>query len=126
MIINSFVAVPDGAGGFRGRYVHHDGYPAGVGAHLTKIVQRDGFVSAARILIEQNHCWSSVIANQEATPAVSGRSVPGYGVACTEGEDPHDHDFRCEWAYILDPGGITIWGRYNGVWEVQPISIEVP
>ena len=55
----SVVAFPTD-GGFKGRYIHWDGYPTGVGATLLMIVQRDGVEQALRVLTEENYGWSGL------------------------------------------------------------------
>lgn len=106
---------------FRGRYVHFDGYPEGVGLALSEIMRRDGIKPALNVLIDQHTGWSSV------TPDADNRMphyytqerfvpVPGYGVAYTEAEQPDDYmtqssDFGwCEYTYVVneDTGDIEV------------------
>lgn len=64
MSTRSIVAVPHGDS-WRGRYVHSDGYPSGVGADLWKLVERDGLAKVREIIVTGDHYgWSSLSADQ--------------------------------------------------------------
>ena len=125
----SIVSVPDGDG-WKGRYVHWDGYPTGVGQSLIEIVMRDGIEVARRTIVDEHVYWSSIDASEGmANPDLhTGQIVPtgeqrelrpnvvvvGYGNADLNseaaGEDPdkpywmlNPSNFDCgaEWHYIL-------------------------
>ena len=55
----SVVAIPLD-GGFKGRYIHWDGYPSGVGQNLLDIIKRDGLERAIEVLTRENYGWSSL------------------------------------------------------------------
>lgn len=113
----SVVAIPT-ADGWRGRYIHWDGYPEGVGESLRLIVQRDGLDLAVKTLTENHFGWSSV--NDDAQDAhdepIRFEFVPGYGTAYSakEQEDTwvtSDGDnWGTEYAYVLTPDGIVVLG----------------
>lgn len=97
-----------------GRYVHHDGYPTGVGASLFRIVKRDGIRKARRVLTAEHFGWSSV---DDTTTADFHNDperfvlVPGYGVAYSAAEhldewaEPVDSE---EWGYTLGSEGLVV------------------
>lgn len=131
----SVVAIPYARKtGWRGRYIHWDGYPSGVGRTLHKIVRRDGRDKAVRVLVEDHAGWSSV--NGEADPKVGlgmddGRfeAVPGYGTAYTTtklnifGEKNYQQARKSDWirhdgddcgteyAYVLRANGMVVLAR---------------
>ena len=53
---------PDGV---KGRYVHWDGYPSGVGKAVFEIAKRDGLEGAFHTLLERHYGWSTVTAKEE-------------------------------------------------------------
>lgn len=124
----SVVAVPTANGGWRGRYVHWDGYPSGVGSALAKIVQRDGYETAVRTLTQDHYGWSSVNgedAQELGLGYTDGRfeAVPGYGIAYTtvEGQSSPDEwvtseGDHCgtEYAYVLHPDSVRVLERRDG------------
>ena len=100
----SVVAVPTAGGGWKGRYVHWDGYPAGVGDAVRAIVERDGVETAVDTLVVTNYGWSSVAAETREDEDLSAgmsdgrfKVVPGYGVAYTEQDGQSSPD-----AFITD------------------------
>lgn len=115
MSTNSVVAEAT-PNGFKGRYIHWDGYPEGVGQAIATIVRRDGFAEAVKTLVHAHHGWSSVngeqtqIADRDAkrfTP------VPGYGMAYTDDEQPDEwitsSGHALEYAYVITPTTIQVW-----------------
>jgi len=129
----SIVALPEGAHGFKGRYIHWDGYPEGVGASLVEILKRDGG-NAVDVLIHENYGWSNLDPDKDDTlPDMyqDGRfkAVPGYGVAYTTVENqssPDDWHTRenaeeswCEWAYVIHPDYIQVYANKGGKWVSQ-------
>ena len=60
MSTHALVFVPDSTHGMRGRYVHFDGYPDGLGATLLRLVARDGFDKVRDVLIDSQAGWVSV------------------------------------------------------------------
>lgn len=127
----SVVAVPTADGGWKGRYVHWDGYPEGVGSALAKIVQRDGYDTAVRVLTQDHYGWSSVTGeeHQELTLGYTdGRfeAVPGYGVAYTTkgGQSSPDEWITSdgdpgwtEYAYVLHPDSVRVLENTDSGWR---------
>lgn len=120
----SVVARPTEDGGWKGRYIHWDGYPEGVGESLRLIIERDGLEAAARVLMDEHYGWSTVTgATEVELPEYmdDGRfvAVPGYGVAYTteQGQSSPDDWFTdktigdswCEWAYVLRDDLIAVY-----------------
>ena len=111
--------------GLRGRYCHSDGYPTWVGAQLVGIVQQHGYAAAVKRLTQARHGWSGLDVN-----TMDGKTlpldyedggfiaVPGYGTVYTTRRDQsgaagwivdaHQPPSDAEWAYVLDPKGITL------------------
>ncbi len=93
------------ATGFKGRYVHFDGYPAAMIPVLKTIIEHDGWQAAATMITEV---------------------VPGYGIAYGEGHEGTDWwdetDLRgpCSWAYALTENGVEVWehdySEVSGAW----------
>lgn len=123
----SVIATPGPDGGWKGRYVHWDGYPAGVGDALRAIIARDGVEKALKVLTEDHYGWSSVDGRGgELSPGMrDGRFVvvEGYGVAYTteQGQSSPDEwvtddtfaDSWCEYVYVVLPDGrVTAFSRY--------------
>ena len=71
MSTRSIIAIPEGDG-WKGRYVHYDGYPAGVGQTVWHIVKTAGLAEAARILTSKPIGWSIINDNPDGIP----RSTP--------------------------------------------------
>lgn len=122
----SVIAVRDGDILWKGRYCHWDGYPSGVGTALLQIVLRDGFTAAVKQLTQDRYGWSTLDARENSGPLKEGLDdgrfvkVPGYGTAYTTLQlqsSPSDwitstsDDMGTEWAYVLEPLGITVYER---------------
>lgn len=131
----SVVAIPLD-GGFKGRYIHWDGYPSGVGENLLDIVRRDGVERAVQVLTEENYGWSSLNSTGpgEFGPGYEDpgrgdgrfRAVEGYGTAYTTAggqSSPEEwitdssDDWGTEWAYVINPNWITVLQRRWGTPE---------
>ena len=130
--------------GWRGRYIHMDGYPSGVGVELIKILARDGYDKAVTILLEQHYGWSSLDAASPSDKALSpvyddGRfkAVPGYGIAYTtqDGQSSPEQwitdvgdTMDAEWAYVLQdhpiPASVAIYERQDG-WKLRGVAMNV-
>lgn len=124
----SVIAIPDATHEWRGRYIHWDGYSAGVGEALRRIVLRDGYTAAIHTLTEEHYGWSSVNAKDEPELGFGMQddrfaAVPGYGVAYTteQGQSSPDDwifadgdDCGTEYAYLLGEGGIAVYERRFG------------
>jgi hypothetical protein len=118
---------------YRGRYVHWDGYPTGVGARLIELVQRDGIEKVRQTIIHDHYGWSS-LHQQELSPSYQdGRFVvvPDYGVAyvAEAGQVSEDEwitpgaDYGTEWRYILADDGLGVLAGYS---ENPPRIATVP
>lgn len=131
MSTNSVVGIATPTG-FKGRYVHWDGYPAGVGSALEIIVKRDGVERAVKTLIEDHDEWSTITADSYDNR--SGVLVPGYGVAY-HGPKRTENDERFwytekdttggpQWAYAITATSIQVWHfdilGNDSVWERMP------
>lgn len=116
MSTRSIIAIPDGQT-WKGRYCHWDGYPSNMGKELTAIIRRDGYETAVKVLTGDNRSWSSVRSDQSATDAPN--DIPGYGTVHQDVDGdpwlyPQDEDWT-EWAYVLNPFGIAVYRRRNGL-----------
>lgn len=115
----SVVAIPQGDS-WKGRYVHWDGYPSGVGCALIEIRQssyRNDLPGMIKALTEDHTYWSSVIGPEvnKKTLADYERDsrviVPGIGIAGVSEPDEWvtpDDDWGCEWCYVLTDAGIHV------------------
>lgn len=124
------IAVPDAAHGFRGRYIHWDSYPTGVGEALRQVVVRDGGPTAMRVLTEEHYGWSSLNPDQDPDEQLGagmsdGRFVVigGYGTGYTteQGQSAEDEwilgdgdNWGTEWAYVVSEAGIEVFERVYG------------
>jgi hypothetical protein len=130
----SVIAIPDAEHGWKGRYVHWDGYPSGVGEVLRRIVNRDGYATAVHTLTQVHYGWSSLHPEQSGEQSSLGfgytdgrfAAVAGYGTAYTtaQGQSSADDwiladgdDCGTEWAYLLGEGGIAVYERRFGTPE---------
>ena len=52
---------------YRGRYVHWDGYPTGVGRALLELVARDGLAKVRQTIIHDHYGWSNLKTDQALT-----------------------------------------------------------
>lgn len=129
MSTRSVIAVPDGES-WKGRYVHWDGYPTGVGAQVLEIVQRDGVVKAREVLTTEHYGWSVVSSDctDEVGPSDSDPNrwvpVPGYGVAYVNGTEQPDEWIEfgenkswCEWAYVLHDDFLAVYEAVDSAWQ---------
>jgi hypothetical protein len=101
MSTRSVVAFQEGDG-WRGRYVHSDGYPSARVPDLLKIVERDGVDAAIKTITETWAGWSSLHATQPEIAGVAPDPDAGWG---TPGFT----------AYLLAPGGMYGDGRFANV-----------
>ena len=118
---------------WKGRYVHYDGYPGGVGAALLRIVARDGLVKAHEVLLNAHGGWSTITAERSRLEydddgelsihtyagesghwydsVAGGEFVVGYGNSDKYGyivtpENLSEHPL-CSWAYFLGADGLS-------------------
>lgn len=120
----SVVGTPNRDGGWRGRYIHWDGYPAGVGCALLKI-RHDLFPDDLPAMIEHltvTHTGWSTLTGETPEPdrytlSVGNHgavAVPGCGVAYIEPEaeawwiESDGDNGGTEWCYLLLPRGIEV------------------
>lgn len=119
MSTRSVIAIPNTSGeGWRGRYIHSDGYPEWVGACLWHIVKRDGLHNATQHLVRDNYGWSCLTTDtargdDENEWRRSQRFVGGYGYPYDDSEDSEwilsDGDkWGCEWVYLLTSDGLIV------------------
>lgn len=92
-----------------GRYLHF-GHPDDARANLARILARDGYADAVRVLVDERAAWSSIDAGQ-VLGASGERYVPvaGYGLAYADEPwtDPEPVEtFDAEWVYLLTPDGL--------------------
>jgi hypothetical protein len=119
MSTRSVVAKPYGAG-FRGRYIHWDGYPTGVGAELFRIYREvfkcDLKAMLKTLIVDHPAGWSSIFGDWSKGPGFveSLSSDAGHAPSCYCHGDRHEKgntvtdknasDVGCEWAYVLFTG----------------------
>lgn len=121
----SAVGVRNENGEWKGRYVHWDGYPSGVGAELLELIKRDGPQKVVQTVVLQNYGWSTLDMNPRGVPQDDGRFkvVPGYGVAYTEVDgqsSPNDWITEedagwTEFVYLIHDDGRVFYKDTN--WE---------
>lgn len=121
MSTRSVVARRTEDGGFKGRYVHLDGYPSGVGATVEALIRRDGAQRVVQVITEENYGWSSLDETEWGPLHEMYRDgrfqvVQGYGVAYTthqgqsSPDDWHTHEsvegnVFIEWVYVIEEDG---------------------
>lgn len=100
--------------GWRGRYIHFDGYPEYMNPALSAIVARDGFDKAKAILCDEHRSWSQVDPNTALQGAESlgdrGVAVYGYGITYTDELD----DF-----YYTEATPLAPWIEYLHILETD-------
>ncbi len=102
------------ATGFRGRYVHFDGYPDAMIPALISILQRDGYDTAVKTITEDHAEWTTLIGEtgRHTEPYRGEVTVPGYGNADTVRGmwyTEADRNGPAHWAYTLTPTGVEVW-----------------
>ena len=132
----------DNGGQFKGRYIHWDGYPTGVGIQLCNIIRAFGAEEAAKIIVDDNYGWSHL---DSTTPqALTGndaqyydeprfKTVAGFGVAYTDtkGTDGYQQatsedwitetdSWWTEWQYAIAPNGdVTVYDHFEEIGKVN-------
>lgn len=144
MATRSMIARPEGDG-WRGRYVHFDGYPEGVGRELWAIAhgQFKGREAELVTLLLDAHPagWSSISSDYDWSLApgfrIGGDSTGGAPVCYCHGEraegalevgfglfaDRFGERAGCQWAYIVaDDFTVTVmrWAHGRGVVQDGP------
>lgn len=101
----------------KGRYVHWDGYPSGVGVALVTLLKRDGYEKVMSTIVDEHYGWSSIDCEgaELEEPYNDGRfvAVPGYGMAYTteQGQSSPDEYLRAgeeEYGYLVDERFVTV------------------
>lgn len=119
MSTRSVVAIPNENGdGWRGRYIHSDGYPEWVGACLWHIVKRYGLEQATRTLVHDNYGWSCLTTDTTRDPEQAEwrgeqRFVEGYGYPYDDEDETawilsEGDKWGTEWAYLLTLDGLIV------------------
>lgn len=123
MSTRSVVAIPQGDG-WKGRYVHFDGYPDHMLPTLLSLIDRKGVDRVIDVLINWNPGWS-FLGVDEGSRNMLGEDrahfVSDYGLAYTRQEQSMDewytHDnaspLFIEFVYILGPKSITVLESYK-------------
>jgi hypothetical protein len=131
------VAVKDG-NRFRGRYVHWDGNPSGVGLFLHELLARDGLRAVIQtIVVDHPTGWSALSPRSteaDSRPGSDDRPgfvfVPGYGVAYEDVPEQHQwlsptDDVDAEWAYVLTRRGIVVWQNEESWFKRRDIDLRL-
>ena len=132
MSTRSCVAIPQGDG-WKGRYVHSDGYPSHMLPTLMDLVQRKGLDRTIDVLINWNGGWSFVGTYEGITNYLGedrAHFVSDYGLAYTKKEcsldqwiTSEDNDaLFIEYVYILGPKSITVLEHYATGEKVNRVS----
>lgn len=113
---------------WRGRYIHSDGYPAGVGASLWALVKREGAKKVRQTAIDDSpYGWSYLIADEDELTGYHAtedrfEAVKSYGCRYTENQGgpatyvrPDDASW-CEWAYVISDTHLTVLKNAWGSW----------
>ncbi len=113
------------ATGFRGRYVHLDGYPSAMIPALTGIVARDGVERALRVITQEHTEWSTLSGADAGFVRSSETFVPGYGRSDDQMDTWYTEVSRgpAHWAYALSDTGIEVWQCVDGAsdpWTRRP------
>ena len=123
MSTRSCVAIPQGDG-WKGRYVHSDGYPEHMVPTLLDLVKRKGVKRVTDVLINWNGGWSFVGQYPGMTNCLGedrAHFVSDYGLAYSRKEQPMDSWITSEnpdpvfieFVYILGPRSITVLESYQ-------------
>lgn len=112
MSTRAVIAIPDGSGGYYGRYCHSDGYPSHLGREILGTVNHFGGDLAASIQYavkpEELGCWSSY-----ANPALGGSWVEDLEHGALLDIDDTD----AEWAYVITYEGLKVLTGGVGEWR---------
>lgn len=118
MSTRSCVAIPQGDG-WKGRYVHSDGYPGHMVSTLLDLIERKGVDRVVDVLINWNGGWSFVGTYEGMTNYLGedrAHFVSDYGLAYSKKEQP-----LTEWITSEDPN--ALWIEY--VYIIGPKSLTV-
>jgi len=123
MSTRSCVAIPQGDG-WKGRYVHWDGYPEHMVPTLLDLISRKGVDRVRDVLINWNPGWSFIGQDENMTNNLGpdrAHFVSDYGLAYTRREQPMDSWITdqdsdalwIEYVYIIGPKSLTVLESYN-------------
>lgn len=118
----------------KGRYVHWDGYPTGLGKNLALMVNRDGLEQVVKTTLLDHYGWSTL--DGAAEPVLEGgytdgrfATVPGYGVAYTTKDEHTNPDgwsghglpgMSGYFGYVLTESGVVVCQvreeNHGGAW----------
>lgn len=123
MSTRSCVAIPQGDG-WKGRYVHSDGYPEHMVPTLLDLIARKGVDRVRDVLINWNGGWSFVGTYDGITNYLGedrAHFVSDYGLAYSKKEQPmdswitsEDNDaLFIEYVYILGPKSLIVLEHYS-------------
>jgi hypothetical protein len=123
MSTRSCVAIPQGDG-WKGRYVHSDGYPEHMVPTLLDLIARKGVDRVRDVLINWNPGWSFVGSYEGITNYLGedrAHFVSDYGLAYSKKEQPmdswitsEDNDaLFIEFVYILGPKSLIVMESYD-------------
>ncbi len=118
--------------GFKGRYVHLDGYPSGVGARLYELCNALGAEQTLKVLTEDHYGWSSIHQSDQLNSGYHDARfelVDGIGIAYTTVNNQsspgewitHDGDgWGTEYAYVIAPdaGTMSVFSRLGESWRL--------
>lgn len=93
-------------GTFKGRYIHSDGYPGGVGLELAALIQRDGVDRVLEVVTKEHYGWSCL--NSQLPTLTEDVKAGLAGLA-------HDYGNPARYWAWLQPGETYGDGRFAGV-----------
>lgn len=122
MSTRSCVAIPQGDG-WKGRYVHSDGYPEHMVPTLLDLIARKGVDRVRDVLINWNSGWSFIGTYEGMTNYLGedrAHFVSDYGLAYTKKEQPmsawvtsdENDPLFIEYVYILGPKSLIVLESY--------------
>lgn len=123
MSTRSCVAIPQGDG-WKGRYVHSDGYPEHMLPTLLDLIARKGVDRVVDVLLNWNPGWSFIGSYEGITNYLGddrAHFVSDYGLAYTKHEanmndwltDTDNDALFIEYIYIIGPKSLTVLESYN-------------
>jgi hypothetical protein len=127
----SVVAIPTD-NGFKGKYVHWDGYPTAMAKNLHALVAQHGVEAVRCAVVDEHGGWSSIDPTATSMPSHYDPErfevVPGVGIAYTPQEQPLDtwissgdeDNGWVEWGYVLNDTHLSVLRppqKAEGAWE---------
>jgi hypothetical protein len=136
----SVVAVQNG-NGWKGRYVHWNGYPTWQAAQLLALLKRDGYEKVAKTIVTgRTYGWSVIDPSKtEPDPLLGDRAklVKGYGIAYTAKQDITAKDWvtsenvgewiGISWVYVLLKDAVLVARRRDPSrgWVVHSMNMDL-